>query len=49
MKYIAGERKIHEAKKSGYIAGQEMAAFLDVTLVNDRFTALIFFSSWTPS
>jgi hypothetical protein len=39
-------KKNLRGKKSGHVAAQEMFAFLDVTLVNGRFTALIFFSWW---
>ena len=42
-------KKNLRSKKSGYVVGQEMSTFLDVTLVNGRFTALIFFSLWKLS
>jgi hypothetical protein len=42
-------KKSLRGKKSGYVAGQEIPAFLDVTLVNGRFTALIFLSLWKLS
>jgi hypothetical protein len=46
---VMSAKKNLRGKKSDYVAGQEMSAFLDVTLVNGRFTALIFFSLWKLS
>jgi hypothetical protein len=42
-------KKNLRGKKSGYVAGQEISAFLDVTLVNGWFASLIFFSLWKLS
>jgi len=46
MLRVMSAKKNFRVKKSGYVAAQEMSAFLDVTLVNGRFTALIFLSWW---
>jgi hypothetical protein len=46
---VMSAKKNLRGKKSGYVAGQEMSAFLDVTSANGRFTALIFFSLWKLS
>jgi len=41
---MSAKKNLRGKKKSGYVAGQEMSAFLDVTLVNSRSTVLIFSS-----
>jgi len=44
LRVMSAKKNLRGKKKSGYVAGQEMSAFLDVTLVNSRSTVLIFSS-----